>query len=118
MPSIYYNLDGFAGPLPNGMASPTHGDHRVGAARLVWAAATIGITPFGPRLQAGRALEFQWRAAMIRASIQFGPRYYLRSPHYARLDPSEKGAVSFFLGQARSQSATPAWAAVESAGPR
>jgi hypothetical protein len=103
MASIYYEVDGFTGQLPNGMASPSKGNHRVGMARLVWAATTIGTTPFGPRLQAGRALEVQWRGAMIRASIQPGPPYHRRSPRYARLDPSEKGAVSFFLGQAQAK---------------
>jgi hypothetical protein len=48
-------------------------------------------------------LEIQWRAAMVRASIQLGPRYTQRSRRYARLDPSEKGAVSFFLGQAQAK---------------
>lgn len=103
MASIYYDVDRFTGHLPNGMTSPSSGNHRVGMARLVWAATTIGTTPFGPRLQAGRALEVQWRGAMIRASIQPGPPYCQRSPRYARLDPSEKGAVSFFLGQAQAK---------------
>ena len=103
MANIYYELDNFNGILPNGVASPASGDHRVGMARLVWAATTVGTTPFGPRLHAGRALEVQWRSAMIRASIQPGPNAYWRSARYARLDPSEKGAVSFFLGQAQAK---------------
>jgi hypothetical protein len=45
----------------------------------------------------------QWRSAMIRAAIQPGPDAYWRSDRYARLDPSEKGAVSFFLGQAQAK---------------
>lgn len=103
MANIYYEIDGFAGPLPNGLASPGTGNHRVGMARLVWAATTIGTTPFGPRLHAGRALEVQWRSAMVRAAIQPDPRAWWRSARYARLDPSEKGAVSFFLGQAQAK---------------
>lgn len=103
MGSIYYDLEGFAGPLPNGLTSPGNGNHRVGMARLVWAATTIGTTPFGPRLHAGRALEVQWRSAMMRASIEPRPVHYRRSDRYARLDPSEKGAVSFFLGQAQAK---------------
>jgi hypothetical protein len=90
-------------PLPNGVPSPSTGDHNVGMARLVWAATTIGTTPFGPRLHAGRALEVQWRAAMIRAAIEPYGGILGRSLRYSRLDPSEKGAVSFFLGQAQAK---------------
>ncbi|MFI1952985.1 hypothetical protein ACH437_14225 [Streptomyces xinghaiensis] len=72
-------------------------------ARLVWAAATIGTTPFGPRLRAGQALELQWRSAMMRASIQPSTGIYSRSASYDRLDAAEKSAVSFFLGQAQAK---------------
>lgn len=101
--SIYYDLASFVTPLPNGLVSPTNGYHRAGIARLIWAATTIGTTPFGPRLHAGRALELQWRSAMIQAAIQPASGTYWRSERYARLDPSEKGAVSFFLGQAQAK---------------
>ena len=40
---------------------------------------------------------------MMRASIEPGSTYFRRSNSYARLDPSEKGAVSFFLGQAQAK---------------
>jgi hypothetical protein len=103
MTDIYYALRSFRGALPNGMLAPADGDHSVRMARLVWAAATIGTTPFGPRLPTGPALEIQWRSAMMRASIEAGRHYYQRSSGYARLDPSEKGAVSFFLGQAQAK---------------
>jgi hypothetical protein len=72
--------------------------------RLAWAAATIGGSPFGPRLgRRERALEMQWREAMIRASVPPGPTYFYQSRSYERLAPSEKGAVSFFLGQAQAK---------------
>ncbi|WCN07373.1 hypothetical protein [Streptomyces sp. M92] len=72
-------------------------------AQLVWAAVTIGTTPFGPRLRAGQALELQWRSAMMRAAIEPVSGIYSRSTSYNRLDPAEKGAVSFFLGQAQAK---------------
>jgi hypothetical protein len=103
MGEIYYDLTAFTSPLPCGLVSPTSGYHPASMARLVWAAATIGTTPFGPRLHHGRALELQWREAMMRASVWPGSNTYWRSHGYARLDPSEKGAVSFFLGQAQAK---------------
>lgn len=104
MASIFYEVEAFTHPLPNGMASPAKGRHRVPMKRLVWAAATIGGNPFAPRLRKReRALEMKWREAMIRASVPRGPRCFYKSSSYRRLAPSEKGAVSFFLGQAQAK---------------
>jgi hypothetical protein len=76
----------------------------VSMARLAWAAATIGTTPYGPRSQRpAYGLELQWREAMMRASIAPDRQHHWRSDSYARLDPAEKGAVSFFLGQAQAK---------------
>jgi hypothetical protein len=104
MATIWYTLKGFTTPLPNGLASPREDYHSVRMARLAWAAATIGTTPYGPRSRRrAYALELQWRAAMMRASIAPDRRRHWRSTSYARLDPAEKGAVSFFLGQAQAK---------------
>jgi hypothetical protein len=102
MTGIYYDLVNFTSSLPNGLVSPSHGNHGVPMARLVWAAATIGITPFGSHSRR-HPLELQWREAMMRGCIQPGGEYFHRSESYERLDPSEKGAVSFFLGQAQAK---------------
>jgi hypothetical protein len=101
--TIRFDVAAFPARLPNGLTSPARGLHATTMARLVWAATTVGTTPFGPRLRHSRALEFQWRAAMVRASIQPRRGRFRRSESYARLDPSEKGAVSFFLGQAQAK---------------
>lgn len=104
MASIFYEIEEFTSPLPNGMVSPANGRHRVSMKRLAWAAGTVGVSPFAPRLgRRQRALEMQWRKAMIRASVPAGPSYFYQSGSYARLAPSEKGAVSFFLGQAQAK---------------
>lgn len=101
--NIHYDVVAFPGRLPNGLVCPASGRHVTTMARLVWAATTAGVTPFGPRLRYSRALEFQWRAAMMRASIQPDRGRFRCSDSYAQLDPSEKGAVSFFLGQAQAK---------------
>ena len=104
MATIWYKLENFTVPLPNGFVSPREDYHSVPMARLAWAAATIGTTPYGPRSQRrAYALELQWREAMMRASIAPDRRYHWRSNSYARLDPAEKGAVSFFLGQTQAK---------------
>lgn len=43
-------------------------------------------------------LELQWREAMARSSLTADRSHYKRSASYNRLDPSEKSAVSYFLG--------------------
>lgn len=104
MTAIYYDLENFVNPLPNGVTSPNIGTHPVPLARLVWAAATIGYSPYGPRYnRRTSALELQWREAMIRASVQPHGSHFYRTMSYSRLDQSEKGAVSFFLGQAQAK---------------
>lgn len=101
--AIYYDVAGFPSRLPNGLACPASGPHATTMARLIWAATTVGTTPFGPRLRHSRALEVQWRTSMVRASLRRARGCFWRSESYARLDPSEKGAVSFFLGQAQAK---------------
>ena len=103
MKSIYYDLTGFTGRRANPRKKPTAGRNPVTMSRLAWAAATIGTTPFGPRLRASSALELQWREAMMRASVQPAGSCYRRTESYDRLDRTEKGAVSFFLAQAQAK---------------
>lgn len=104
MATIWYALRNFTTPLPNGLVSPTGNYHNVSMARLAWAAATIGTMPYGPRShRRAYPLELQWREAMMRASIAPDRHHHWRSDSYARLDPAEKGAVSFFLGQAQAK---------------
>lgn len=104
MATIWYALRNFTSPLPNGLVSPAEGYHNVRMARLAWAAATIGTTPYGPPSnRRAYPLELQWRVAMMRASIAPDRHHHWRSDSYARLDPAEKGAVSFFLGQAQAK---------------
>jgi hypothetical protein len=48
-------------------------------------------------------LEIQWRTAMIRASLSLRGGNFRGSAGYQKLDSSEKGALSFFLGQAQAK---------------
>lgn len=75
-------------------------------AALAWAAVTVGRTPFAlPAPRRDRTFEATWRAAMVYANLvpDAGLSSFRRSDAYARLDMSEKSAVSFFLGQVQAK---------------
>lgn len=85
---------------------------RVNRARLAWAAATVGIGPLGVGALARPRLELTWRTAMAEANLQrvasYGRSTWTRSTAYDRLDPSEKRAVSYFLGMTSARLSTDA----------
>lgn len=62
---------------------------------------TAGAGTFGTSWLPGIALEYLWRAALVGANLkqQRGTCPLLQTDQYWGLDRSEKGAVSFFLGQ-------------------
>lgn len=75
--------------------------------QLVRSAATVGRDVSWTRLEHDRALlrhERIWRIAMMRGCLRetagSSASRLVRTSTYATLDPAEKGAVSFFLGQA------------------
>lgn len=101
---IKYDGIDFPDPLPNGLKIPTSASLSARPARLAWAAATVGYSPYGPAVNRRIGpLELQWRTAMIRASLSPTGGIFRRSASYQRLDPSEKAALSFFLGQAQAK---------------
>ncbi|GAA3164088.1 hypothetical protein GCM10010531_15330 [Blastococcus jejuensis] len=66
------------------------------------AGSTIGSSRSGLSWLPGVALEFAWRAALVGANLRQrrrGGQPLLQTSQYRALDPSEKSAVSFFLGQ-------------------
>lgn len=66
------------------------------------AGSTLGSSRSGLSWLPGIALEFAWRAALVGANLRQRPRRgkpLLQTSQYRALDPSEKSAVSFFLGQ-------------------
>lgn len=72
-------------------------------AELVWAAVSVGKGSLAHMLQYGQYSMFEiiYRSAMIYANLLEKPdTRFARSDAYDGLDPSEKGAISYFLGLA------------------
>lgn len=71
---------------------------------LIHAAVTVG----DPTLVSGGIsrrpqMEMKWRSAMVLANLELSGRGWRRSASYDRLDPSEKSAVSYFLGMVQAK---------------
>lgn len=70
---------------------------------LIWAAVSVGKGSLAHVLQHGQysLLEIVYRSAMVYANLLEKPdARFGRSDAYEGLDPSEKGAISYFLGLA------------------
>lgn len=100
MPRIDYQSDDFppGSPVPNGHASidVTWDD-------LLWAAVTVGRPSRNYVFQHGLSSEYEalFRWSMMRMALeQTSPTAsrFRRTSAFKTLDPSEKGAVSYFLG--------------------
>jgi hypothetical protein len=101
MPFLPYQARKFATPL----AGPASGFLSLSLARLVWGAITVGMTPFSMGGSPRPLLELGWRAALTAASLSEDPASgrWARTDGYRRLDPSEKRAVSYFLGMTQAK---------------
>lgn len=73
---------------------------------LVSSAITVGALPVGLGQPGRPSLEQSWRSAMIQSNISPATNRsrWIKSASYLRLDPSEKSAVSYFLGMIQAQS--------------
>lgn len=98
MPALTWFCDSFSGRYS--AVNGRYDDH-VPLGAMLHAAITVGKA--GPAAMAawGRFSRYErrWRSAMVAACLDApaaGP--WRRSPAYAALDPSEKGAVSYFVG--------------------
>ncbi len=99
MANIFYTSDSFR---------PHLGQRFVGRqvlsatwSELVWAAITAGKASIADLFRFGRysRLEAIFRAYMLYANLKEGNNYQYQSTRlYRNLDPSEKGAISYFLG--------------------
>jgi hypothetical protein len=101
MPFLSYEARNFATPL----AGPASGILSLSLARLVWGAVTVGMTPFSMGGSPRPLLELGWRAALTAASLTKDPASgrWAKTAGYRRLDPSEKRAVSYFLGMTQAK---------------
>jgi hypothetical protein len=99
MPKLRYTASGF----PGSSAPLLSGAHDLSFtwAQLVWAAISVGRAGMSHILRFGlySAFEIVYRTALVYANLRERPTGYLtRSAAYDALDPSEKGAISYFLG--------------------
>jgi hypothetical protein len=99
VPTITYSADGF--PATYGPALVGSKQLSVSWAEIIWAAISVGRGSLSHLTQYGvfSVFEITYRAALIYANLRESPSGILtRSSAYDGLDPSEKGAVSYFVG--------------------
>ena len=69
------------------------------------AAATVGLTPWSLTPNGGPSVrsldELHWRKYMLKANLESDGYRWVKSQSYLNLDPTEKGAVSYFHGMAQ-----------------
>ncbi len=91
----------FDSRFPAPLNIPTWGECRCTWSDLTWAAVTVGKPNLGEVLRYGvySWYEIVYRAFMLYANLVQTPGNRLKqSLPYRRLEPSEKGAVSYFMG--------------------
>jgi hypothetical protein len=64
---------------------------------------SVGATPIAMGGHPRPLIELLWRGAMVQASLQEISGHWHKAPAYKFLDPSEKTAVSYFLGMAQAK---------------
>ncbi len=99
MPMITYTAQGF--PIAYGGALAGTFPLSVSWEEIIWAAISVGKAQLAHMTQYGvfSAFEFMYRAAIIYANlVETSSGRLRRSSAYDGLDPSEKGAISYFIG--------------------
>jgi hypothetical protein len=101
MPFLLYEARKFATPL----AAAEQGRLSLPLAELIWGATTVGMTPISMGGMPRPLIELCWRAALAGASLEEDPASgrWARAAAYQRLDPSEKRALSYFLGMTQAK---------------
>ena len=97
------NLNYTACGFPSCWEKEFHGSHSMNVtwAELFWAAITVGRKNRASVIQHGyhSRLEIIYRFAMIGANLSYSDRdEFAKTDAYKSLDPSEKSAISYFLG--------------------
>lgn len=100
MAQLPFATENFVGSVP-----PASGNLPVSLARLIWGAITVGATPISLGAPPRPLVELCWRAALAMASIEedSSSNRWIKTDAYWRLDPSEKSAVSYFLGMTQAK---------------
>ena len=99
MPKLNYIAKGFhsdSGACPNGSHSID-----VTWAELIWAGITVGRKSWEDVIRHGyhSFLEIIYRTAILKANLSSSPQgEFTKTDAYKSLDPSEKSAISYFLG--------------------
>ena len=99
MPTLTYTATGF--PVASDAALSGCHSLNVAWSELVWAAISVGRAGMRQILQFGvySVFEIVYRTALVYANLQESASgHFTRSDAYNALDPSEKGAISYFLG--------------------
>ena len=99
MPNIGCYMENFVGPPP----PPYYQEVQVTLADLVRGAITVGTRPVGLGIPPRPFMEVCWRAAIAAANLTEDGGRWVRSAAYERLDPSEKSAVSYFMGMTQAE---------------
>jgi hypothetical protein len=100
MPLLSYEARKFSRPLNE----PASGRLSLPLGELLWGAVTVGATPISMGGTARPLVELCWRAALAAASLEADASgHWAMTDGYWRLDPSEKRAVSYFLGMTQAK---------------
>lgn len=104
MSAVVVELRSFPSP-PGGWRNGIPGFAYVSMGRLMAAAATVGLTPWSLTPNGGPSVrsldELRWRRYMLKANLESDGYRWVKSQSYLNLDPTEKGAVSYFHGMAQ-----------------
>lgn len=99
MPNIGCYMEKFTGPTP----PPYYQEVHTTLADLVRGAVTVGARPVGLGTPPRPFMEVCWRASIVAANLAEDGNRWVRSAAYDRLDPSEKSAVSYFMGMTQAE---------------
>lgn len=102
MTYIPYNAEGFSiRQSPAGCTLPGRGTLSTNWCELAWAAITVGRANFTDvtRHNHWSLDEMMYRLLIVKANLAEDKAALCKSPAYSALEASEKGAVSYFIGQ-------------------
>ena len=99
MPKFDYTAKGF----PPNLGRCINGSHSIDVtwAELIWAGITVGRKSWEDVIRHGyhSFLEIIYRTAILKANLRLSPQgEFIKTDAYKSLDPSEKSAISYFLG--------------------